>query len=361
MSKQYKRLSINKQLKNDVASCSLPSELGFGVVRTPVMAIAKYENGEWGEASLRPWQAIELDPSAKALHYGQAIFEGMKCYNHTEGPPVLFRPLENFARFNRSADRMAMPEISEDIFMSCVESVIYHQTSLIPRGKGESLYIRPFMIASGLGIGLAPSTEYLFMVIASPSGAYFANDSVSVLIERKACRAAPGGTGAAKAAGNYAGSIKSSIKARKLGYQQTLWLNAAGHQFCEELSGMNFFAVINGDLYTPKLTDTILAGITRDSIIQLARDINISVNEVSLSVDELIGQIESQDCTELFACGTAAVVTPIAELGEEDGTKYPVKHSYGPISKRLRDMLTGIQEDNQPAPEGWVHEIEKQP
>ena len=252
---------------------------------------------------------------------------------------------------------MAMPEISEEIFMSSVDSIVAHQVNLIPKGEGESLYLRPFMVASGLGIGLAPSDEYIFMVIASPSGAYFSSDEVSVLVERSDCRAAPGGTGAAKAAGNYGGSIQSAIKARKLGYHQTLWLDAKNHRYVEELSGMNFFAVINDELYTPKLTDTILAGITRESLIQLARLQGLTVHEESVDVNEVIERIKDGSCTELFACGTAAVITPIAELGEEDGTRYKVKHSYGPVSKKLRETLVGIQQKSFDAPEGWVYKI----
>ena len=355
--KNYTRLELPRDLVEKIETAKLPDQLGFGVVKTPVMAIAKFQNGSWGQPVLRPWEPIEMDPSAKALHYGQAIFEGMKAYRVTSGEVVLFRPVENHKRFNRSAERMAMPSISEDIFMSCVDSVVAHQTRLIPNKPGESLYLRPFMIASGQGIGLAPSTEYLFMVIASPSGAYFGADNVSVLIERHDCRAAPGGTGAAKAAGNYGASIKSAIKAKKLGYHQTLWLDAAHHQNIEELSGMNIFAVIDGELFTPQLTDTILAGITRDSLIALAENMGLKVHQKTLKIDELISNIKGGQCSELFACGTAAVITPIAELGEEDGTKYKLEHTYGPVSRRLRERLTGIQEAGEDAPDGWIYKV----
>ena len=353
----YNRLPVSTELAEKVANMTLPETLGFGLVRTPLMAISRYKDGCWSDPVIEEWKGIELDPSAKVLHYGQAIFEGMKAYKDGDKAPVLFRPVENHKRFNRSAARMAMPEISEEIFMSSVDSIVAHQVNLIPKGEGESLYLRPFMVASGLGIGLAPSDEYIFMVIASPSGAYFSSDEVSVLVERSDCRAAPGGTGAAKAAGNYGGSIQSAIKARKLGYHQTLWLDAKNHRYVEELSGMNFFAVINDELYTPKLTDTILAGITRESLIQLARLQGLTVHEESVDVNEVIERIKDGSCTELFACGTAAVITPIAELGEEDGTRYKVKHSYGPVSKKLRETLVGIQQKSFDAPEGWVYKI----
>lgn len=353
----YERLSISDDLQKKVQEMSLPDELGFGLVRTPVMAISKFSNGSWSKPVLQPWEPIELDPSAKVLHYGQAIFEGMKAYKKEGGDPVLFRPLENFKRFNFSAKRMAMPEIDEQTFMSSVESIVACQKNLIPTNPGESLYLRPFMVASGLGIGLAPSTEYLFMVIASPSGSYFAADKVSVLIERNDCRAAPGGTGAAKAAGNYGGSIKSAMKAKSLGYHQTIWLDASTHKNIEELSGMNFFALVKGELYTPKLTDSILAGITRDSLIKLAQREGIKVHEVTLGIDDLISKIKDGSCTEMFACGTAAVITPISELGEEGGERYACEHAYGPISKMLREKLTGIQEKGEDAPEGWVNII----
>lgn len=354
---QYKRLKVNDNLALKIKNMKLPETLGFGVVRTPIMVYADYENDAWQEPVLCEWEKFLIDPSAKVLHYGQAVFEGMKAYRKPGQMPLLFRPLENFKRFNKSAVRMAMPEISEELFMSAICSIVSSLKDLIPGGAGESLYIRPFMVATGLGIGLAPSDRYRFMVIASPSGAYFKSEQVSVLIERNDCRAAPGGTGAAKAAGNYGGSIKSAKKARSLGYDQTLWLDATKHQYVEELSGMNFFALIDDKLYTPKLTDTILPGVTRDSLIQLATREGIEVCQLSLDIGFVIDEIASGKCTELFACGTAAAITPIASLGEEDGTRYTVKHAFGPMARKLKDLLIHVQETGKGAPEGWSYPV----
>lgn len=354
---KYPRLPISDELLAEISKFSLPDELGFGLVRTPIMAKCTFKHGKWASPEITPWKPFEIDPSAKVLHYGQAIFEGMKAYRVGDNPPLLFRPLENFERLNKSAERMSMPSISEEYFMSSVESVVLYLKDAIPQGPGESLYIRPFMVATGLGIGLAPSDEYEFMVICSPSGGYFEAAEVDVLIERHDCRAAPGGTGAAKAAGNYGGSIKSARKARELGFHQTMWLDAKNHRYVEELSGMNIFAHVDGKLLTPKLTDTILAGITRDSLIALAKDEGIEVEEVSLDVNLLIEQIQSGACDEIFSCGTAAVITPISALGEEDGTKFRLKHAFGPIAKKLRQKLVEIQTTGKGAPEGWSVEV----
>ena len=351
------QLPISETLTQAITDFKLPESLGFGTVRTPVMAQCIFRNGKWEDPQLLPWEPIALDPSAKVLHYGQAIFEGMKAYRNGKDDPILFRPDQNFSRFNASARRMAMPEISENIYIGCIDSLVRVQAELIPQKPGESLYVRPFMIGTQTGLGLAPSMEYMFMVITSPSGAYFSSDKVSVLIERSDCRAAPGGTGAAKVAGNYGGSIKSAIAAKELGYHQTLWLDASQHKYIEELSGMNFFAMIDNELYTPSLTDSILAGVTRDSLLKLAELEGIKTHEVPMDINELINKIKEENCTELFACGTAAVLTPIAELGEADGTRYPLKHAYGPVSKKLRETLVGIQENGKPAPDGWIHNV----
>lgn len=356
---KFPKLQISSGLSKQIMDTKLPDTLGFGLVTVPVMIIAKFSDDQWQEPELIPRQVIELDPSAKVLHYGQAIFEGMKAYKREGGRPVLFRPLENFKRFNASAQRMAMPEIPEDIFIESIDALVGSLESMIPGQTGESLYLRPFMIASQPGLGLAPSAEYLFMVIASPSGAYFSADKVSVLVERNDCRAAPGGTGSSKVAGNYGGSIKSAIAARKLGYHQTLWLDARSRKHIEELSGMNFFALVDGELYTPELNDSILPGVTRGSLLTLASKMGIKTHEVKLDVDDLIGHIKAGRCTELFACGTAAVITPISELGEADGTRYEVTYSFGPVTQKLRESLIDIQEKGAEAPEGWIYEVSR--
>ena len=345
---------LSPQLKEAIQTFNLPNPLGFGQVSVPIMASCHYKNNSWGPLDIIEYAPISLDPSAKSLHYGQLIFEGMKCYRNHNDKLALFRPEQNWQRFNFSARRLAMPEVPEDIFMNGIASLCHHLKSLIPDGDGESLYLRPFMIATEPGLGLAVAKEYHFMVLGSPSGAYFSSSEVNVVIEREEARAAPGGTGSAKVAGNYAGSLKSLIRANELGYQQNMWLDAAKKQYIEELSGMNFFAVINDVLFTPKLTGTILPGITRDSLVDLAKDLDIEVKEVDLDIEDVIGHIKSGACTEMFACGTAAVITPVSALGEKDGTKYKVLHQYGPVSKKLRESLDAIQRQKSPDPREWV-------
>ena len=356
--KTYDRLDLSNSCQDALAAFKLPDDLGFGKSILPIMSISHYSHGKWTPVKLQPYRPLQLDPAARVLHYGQAIFEGMKAYNN-EGKIVLFRPEENFKRFNRSADRMAMPDVPYETYMNAIDSLCYNANKFVPGGVGESLYLRPFMIASEPGLGLAAATEYLFMVIASPSGGYFAASEVNVLVEREACRAAPGGTGYAKAAGNYAGSIQAGNKAKKLGYQQTMWLDAVNKKYVEELSGMNVFAVVDGKILTPSLTDSILAGITRESVIKLAESEGFEVEELSLDVNWLIEKIKDGSCSEIFAVGTAAVVTPLASLGESDGTKYKLKEDFGPVAKLMKNRLVGIQRQTEEDPFNWVYEIGK--
>lgn len=346
-------LPLEPKLSEAISRETLPEQLGFGHVKVAVMAHASYREGAWSPVKLKAYEPICMDPSAKALHYGQQVFEGMKCYKNGD-ELALFRPDLNWKRFNYSCHRLAMPEIPESLFMQAVASMCHHVKPLVPGGEGESLYIRPFAFASEPGLGLAVSKDYEFYVIVTPSGGYFSASEVHVLIERTDCRAAPGGTGAAKVAGNYAGSLKSLINSQQKGYQQNLWLDAEHKRYIEELSGMNVFSVINGELHTPKLSGTILPGVTRDSLICLGKAMGISVVEREMDIDELVAAIKDGSCTEMFACGTAAVLTPIAALGEADGTRYVLKESFGPLSQSLRKKLVDIQRQKDSDPYGWV-------
>lgn len=350
---QIKILPLDKSVTETIRNSQLPETLGFGSFRVPMMATSTFKDNQWSPVKLGPYEPISLDPCAQVLHYGQEIFEGMKCYHNKNGLS-LFRPLENHKRFNKSADRLLMPQIPEDIFMTAIGNICHHSKSLAPGGDGESLYLRPFMIATQAGLGLAASTEHLFVVVASPSGAFFSPGKVNVLIEREACRAAKGGTGAAKCGGNYAGSLRNLIAAKEKGFQQNIWLDSEQKKYIEELSGMNFFAVIKGELYTPQLTDTILPGITRDSIITLARDLGYKVHELSLSIETVIQSIQDGTLSEMFACGTAAVLNPITALGEADGTLYEAPNLYGPVSKKLREALVNLQRGKSEDPYGWI-------
>lgn len=346
--------AVGPALKN----FSLPENLGFGTVMTPIMASCTYENGKWGELELLPYGPITMYPTAKVLHYAQEIFEGMKAYRVGGQGPFIFRPDQNHLRFNRSAERMAMPHVPADIFMKACFEVIAYSADFVPRRSGESLYLRPFMFATEEALGIKPSEKFRFMVIASPSGSYFSAGGLSVLIERQGARAFPGGTGFAKAGGNYAASLLAAIKTKQLGFVQTLWLDGRDKKYIEEMSGMNFFAVINNELHTPKLNDSILDGITRRSLIQLAEDEGIKVVERKMDIDELIADIKNGHCTEAFACGTAAIVAPIDYLAEETGERYPLLHHEGKMSLMLREKLLAIQEGRAKDKYNWVSLIE---
>jgi len=354
---QNNLLGISDELAKSVANFSLPEFLGFGRLKAPLMAKALYEDGEWSVPEIVACQAIEMDPFCKTFHYGQQIFEGMKAYRRPGQDPVLFRPDQNFLRMNVSSQRMAMPALNRDLFYTALKSLVYHLTPIIPTGLGESLYLRPLMFALDEGLSLGHSERYLFLILASPSASYFQTSEVKALIERENCRAAPGGTGSVKVAGNYGASIRSALTAKQLGFQQTLWLDGLEKRYIEEFSGMNFFAVIDQCLVTPELTDTILPGVTRDSLIWLAKKREIPVREEKIDVNELLEKILSGSCTEIFACGTAAVVSPIAALGEKAGRLYEIPEPAGPITKMLGDTLVSIQYQIESAPEGWVEFI----
>lgn len=352
------QIVIDPAIHQAIKNFTLPENLGFGQVMAPVMASCTYENGKWGAISLLPYGPISMYPNAKVLHYAQEIFEGMKAYRISGKGPYIFRPEENHLRFNRSAERMAMPHIPQDIFMKATLEVTAYSANFVPRRSGESLYLRPFMFATEEALGIKPSEKFRFMVIASPSASYFSPGGLSVLIERHGARAFPGGTGFAKAGGNYAASLLSAIKTKQLGFVQTLWLDGRDKKYIEEMSGMNFFAIINGELHTPEINDTILEGITRKSIIILARDSGIKVIERKMDIDELIVDIKEGRCTEAFACGTAAIIAPIDYLAEDSGERYPLKDHEGKIALKLREDLLSIQEGRNPDRYNWVMTVE---
>jgi branched-chain amino acid aminotransferase len=348
---------IHDSALNALKSFTLPSDIGFGQVMAPVMISADYKNGEWKECELMPYGPLSLAPVSKVLHYGQEIFEGLKAYRNEKGACFLFRPDQNARRFNLSATRMAMPTIPEEIFLEAVHTITGYCQDLIPAQSGQSLYLRPFMFATEESLGIKPSESFKFLIVASPSGSYFSASNLKVLIERDACRAAPGGTGAAKTGGNYAASLVSALKVQKLQLNQTLWLDARDKKYIEEMSGMNFFAVIDGVLTTPALTDTILDGITRKSILQLALENKIPVDEAELSIDELISMMKKGLATEAFACGTAAIITPIGSLHEESGEVYHFEKAHGDVGMMIREKLLEIQEGQVMGPEGWVVKV----
>ncbi len=331
------------------------TQLGFGKYVAPIMIQALYENGQWQRCDLLPYGPLQLDPCSKVLHYGQEIFEGMKVFRHPDESIHMFRPEMNARRFNQSARRMAMPEVPEELFLEACEVICAYSKNLVPKRLGESLYLRPFMIATEVGMGIRPSNQFLFIIVASPSGSYFSGEAVKVYIEREDIRCAPGGIGFAKTGGNYAASLNSYAKTIKLGCDQTMWLDSVEHKYIEEMSGMNFFAVIDGKVITPALTDTILDGITRRSIIDIAMAEKIPVEQRKLSVDEVLHAVQEGRCTEAFLCGTAAVVAPVASFMDKDGSVYKVEDPQGKIGMQLREKLIGIQAGRYKAPEGWTH------
>lgn len=335
------------------------SQLGFGKYVAPIMIQAVFDQGQWQRFDLLPYAPLQLDPCSKVLHYGQEIFEGMKAFKQPDDSLALFRPEMNARRFNLSARRMAMPEIPEDQFLYACEMMSAYCKRLVPRRLGESLYLRPFMIATEVGLGVKPSKQFLFIIVASPSGSYFSADSVKVYIEREDIRSAPGGIGFAKTGGNYAASLNSYAKTLKLGCDQTMWLDSVERKYIEEMSGMNFFAVIDGGLQTPALSDTILDGVTRRSIIDIAMAEKINVTEKRLSIDEILRAIEEGRCSEAFVCGTAAVICPISSLMDLDGSIHHLKEPQGKIANHLREKLMLIQAGRSEAPEGWLYPIQE--
>jgi branched-chain amino acid aminotransferase len=342
---------------------------GFGEVFTDHMVTIEWDAGSgWHDAQLRPYGPFSMDPASAVFHYAQEIFEGLKAYRQVGGAVVAFRPTANAARFNRSAIRMGMPELPEDTFVRAIELLVTQDRDWVPgadgRGGEESLYLRPFMIATHVGLGVSrPSASFSFAVIASPAGAYFSRgiQPVSVWLADSYTRAALGGTGAAKTGGNYAGAFAGQQEALDHGCEQVVWLDAIEHQWVEEMGGMNLFFVY-GDgpaarIMTPALTGTLLPGVTRDSVLTLAPDLGIPAEEGAISVEQWRAGCESGEVTEVFACGTAAVITPVGAVRGRAGGWTIGGREPGPVTMRLREQLLGIQFGQLPDPYGWVHKI----
>jgi branched-chain amino acid aminotransferase len=333
----------------------LPEKLGFGLVAAPVMFSAEWSNGTWGRGELVPYGAIEILPGARALHYAELVFEGLKAYRVGEAAPSLFRPGENWQRLVRSAQRLSMPAVPERLFFEAIEAVTGSCHLFIPRESGRSLYLRPFLFGTEAGYLLRNSTTFRFMVIANPVEIY-SSGPMRVAIERNDVRAAVGGVGTAKASANYAASLRASNAAMARGLTVALWLDAREQRFIQELSGMNLFAVIGGELHTPALDGAILPGITRDSLITLGRHLGFTVHERNMAVDELLAQIASGECSEVFACGTAAILSPIGLLSDR-GTRDYVPVRIDMVAAQLREALLAIQERRAPDPFDWTREV----
>jgi branched-chain amino acid aminotransferase len=343
---------------------------GFGRVFTDHMITLRWtaERG-WHDGRLEAYGPLRLEPATSVFHYAQEVFEGLKAYRQHSGPIVAFRPFANAARFRRSARRLAMPELPEDAFVRALELLVSQDRAWVPTTAGHSLYLRPFMIATDASLGVSkPSSSYLVVVIASPAGPYFGGGvrPVSVWLAEDYTRAAPGGTGAAKAGGNYAAGFAAQRQALEHGCDQVVWLDAAEHRWVEEMGGMNMFFV-HGEgsrarITTPPLTGTLLPGITRDALLTLAPDLGIPAAQEPISVAEWRDGCRDGEITEVFACGTAAVVTPVGTIRGSSGgwTVGPggaAATGPGPVTRRLRTTLMGIQFGQLPDPYGWIHKI----
>ena len=338
---------------------------GFGAVFTDHMVtIAWSAERGWHDGRLEPYGPITLDPAATVFHYGQEIFEGLKAYRQPAGAIAAFRPDANAARFNRSADRMAMPSLPEQTFLEAIRRLVSQDRDWVPSAEGQSLYLRPFMIATERGLGInRPSSRYQFTVIASPVAGYFSGGArpVSVWLCEDYSRAAPGGTGAAKCGGNYAAAFAGAQEAQRHGCDQVVWLDAVEHARVEEMGGMNLFFVCGSGpdarMITPPLTGTLLPGVTRDSLLKLGPDLGIPVAEGQLTVAQWRAGCASGEITEVFACGTAAVITPVGTVRGQ-GTQWTVGDGRaGPVTSLLHAELTGIQNGSRPDPYGWVQRL----
>jgi len=346
---------IRNDVWKSVADFRLPESLGFGLVPAPVMYSATFESGKWNQGELLPYGPIEILPGARALHFAEQAFEGMKAYRVGRPAANLFRAGSNYARFRRSAERIAMTPVPEQLFFEGVQAVVGACTQFVPDKSGQSLYVRPFLFGTEPGYSVRASTSARFVVIANPSEAYAAG-AMKVLIEREQVRAATGGVGTAKTGANYAASLLASTRAVKHGYTVALWLDPKTRQNIEELSGMNLFAVIGDELHTPALNDSILPGVTRDSLIVLARDAGWHVVERAMPIADLLRQLSSGECSEVFSCGTAAIVCPISAIGDADGRQYEPAVVDG-RARILRERLLAIQERRAPDPYGWTSEV----
>jgi branched-chain amino acid aminotransferase len=339
----------------------IPEKLGFGQVFSNRMFTQKWTQVQgWHEAKIGPYAPFTLDPSTAVFHYAQEIFEGTKAYRRPDGKINLFRPWENAARFNRSARRMAMPEIDPEGHVAAMAKLVELEAEWVPSQPGASLYIRPTMIATEPALGVHASSSFLHFIIVGPAGPYFATgfNPVSVFVSDKYVRAVAGGVGEAKTGGNYAASLLVGEEVRSLGYQQVLWLDGVERRYVEEVGAMNIAFAYGKHIITPTLTGTILPGITRDSILKLAPDLGYSVSEERIEISRVLTDIDKGDITEVFGIGTAAVIAPVGKFGYQ-GREYVINNQQaGPASQHLYQHLTDLQYGRIADPYGWTHLVE---
>jgi branched-chain amino acid aminotransferase len=349
-------INITKAEKSNLDELDF-NDIPLGTTFTDHMFICDYENGQWTNSRIVPMGLIPTHPAAMALHYGQAIFEGMKAYKDTEGSPMLFRPIQNAKRFNKSADRMGMPNLPEELFVEGLKELVGLEHNWIPPQQGSALYLRPFMYADEPFIGMRAATHYKFIIMASPAGPFFGKP-IKLWAEKQYIRAVAGGTGEAKAAGNYAAAIRPTELAKDKGYDQVLWLDAAEHKYIQEVGTMNIFFKINGGFITPELDGSVLHGITRASVIDMLRAMNYNVTERKITIDEIKKAASNGTLEEAFGTGTAVGIAYIQEIGLEEETIHVSDES--PVGIEVNEILnsikTGLLEDKF----GWMIKVQKE-
>lgn len=336
------------------------TNLGFGKKFTDHMFVMNYTEGQgWHDARIIPFENVSLSPAAMVFHYGQEMFEGMKAYRGDDDKIYLFRPDMNAKRANKSNDRLCIPEIDEEDFVQAVKAVVDVDRDWVPHAEGTSLYIRPFIIATDEFLGVAPSKTYMFIIILSPSGAYYASGlaPVGIWIEDEYVRAVKGGIGFAKTGGNYAASLIAQVKAHDEGFSQVLWLDGVERKYIEEVGAMNIFFKIDGKIVTPMLNGSILPGVTRDSVINLCKHWGMDVEERKVSVEELLDAWHTGKLEEVFGTGTAAVISPVGKLRYKDEVMVIGDGNIGKVSQKIYDTITGIQWGKKEDPLGWRIEV----
>lgn len=333
------------------------NNIPLGTTFTDHMFICDYENGKWINPRIVPMGLIPTHPAAMALHYGQAIFEGMKAYKDTKGEPMLFRPEQNAKRLNLSADRMGMPNVPEDLFVDGLKELVSLEHNWIPPQQGSALYLRPFMYADEPFIGMRAATHYKFIIMASPAGPFFSK-RIKLWAEKQFIRAASGGTGEAKAAGNYAAAIRPTELAKAKGYDQVLWLDANEHKYIQEVGTMNIFFKINGEFITPELDGSVLHGITRASVIEMLRAMNYNVTERKITIDEIKAASGNGSLEEAFGTGTAVGIAYIQDIGLEDETIHVSDES--PVGLEVNDTLNAIKTGQLEDKFGWMLRTKKE-
>jgi branched-chain amino acid aminotransferase len=357
-------LTRNPVRRSDEERAAMLADPGFGRYFTDHMVRADWTaTAGWSDGQVMPYGPLTLDPATMVLHYGQEIFEGLKAYRQPDGSIAAFRPTVNAARFARSAQRLGMASLPEELFVESIRALVDVDRDWVPAGPAASLYLRPFMLATEVGLGVRPANAYAYLLIASPAGPYFPRgvQPVTVWLSTEYTRAAPGGTGEAKCGGNYAASLVAQAQAAAEGCDQVVWLDAVEHRWVEEMGGMNLYFVYGSGpsarIVTPALTGTLLPGVTRDSLLTLAHDLGYAAEEGKISTDEWRAGNVSGAMTEVFACGTAAVITPVGAVKSAHGNWTVGDGSPGPVTMQLRQRLLALQTGEEPDPYGWMHRL----